>query len=42
MAAPRNDDVKKEILDAAQALLETTASADLSLAAIAEKAKAAL
>lgn len=38
MAAPRNDDVKKQILDAAQALLETTASADLSLSAIAEKA----
>ena len=36
MAAPRNDNVKEKILDAATGLLDTQTFADISLAEIAE------
>ena len=37
MAAPRNDNVKEKILDAATGLLDTQTFADISLAEIAEQ-----
>lgn len=38
MAAPRNDNVKEKILDAATGLLDTQTFADISLAEIAAEA----
>ena len=42
MAAPRNDNVKEKILDAATGLLDTQTFADISLAEIAAAAGATL
>ena len=42
MAAPRNDNVKEKILDAATGLLDTQRFADISLAEIAAAAAEAI